>query len=200
MMDVMNAQVGDQFRLNRDFQDFEKGMTFVVVAHNEGHVVLRPIFSDRTFSVAYDGVRRGFFDRVEEDVTDVVEAPQTEDIECMTKEDVDRIIDDLDTAYYSTVTVAGVPYEIESVEGLLESGIGALGLIRYEAQKIYYDASLPDQRRDQTILHELVHAMFYESGFGEHDEDVIERLALTMFRTIKDDNGEFFRDIGLSYG
>jgi Zn-dependent peptidase ImmA (M78 family) len=69
------------------------------------------------------------------------------------------------------VDVAGLTYEVIEVEGILER-FNTLGQINYHKGIIELDSSLSESRKQQTLVHELLHACFNEAGFNEQDEDV----------------------------
>lgn len=92
----------------------------------------------------------------------------------------------------SKVKVAGIEYTIREVPKLLES-FGYYGVIHYHTGEIQVDSNLSKERKMQVIVHELLHAIFYESGFEEHSEDMVNRLAITLHQVIVD-NGEALRN------
>jgi len=45
---------------------------------------------------------------------------------------------------------------------------------------------LSESRKEQTFVHELTHAIFYEAGVEEQDEDMINRVSLVLHQVLKD--------------
>lgn len=63
----------------------------------------------------------------------------------------------------------------------------------YDSCTIYIDKSLPEPVREDTLFHELVHALFYVVGMqdvfkgdGETEEHAVRRLVPTMHRLFLD--------------
>jgi len=46
-------------------------------------------------------------------------------------------------------------------------------------------------KKEQTLLHEMLHACFNEAGFDEQDEDVVNRLGIVLYQVLKDNNLSF---------
>ncbi|WP_446662966.1 ImmA/IrrE family metallo-endopeptidase [Geobacillus sp. CCR] len=90
----------------------------------------------------------------------------------------------------SKVKVAGIEYEVHEVDGILER-FNTLGQINYHKGIIELDASLCQTRKEQTFIHELLHACFKEAGYGEYDEEVIERVANVLYQVLKDNHFTF---------
>lgn len=44
------------------------------------------------------------------------------------------------------------------------------------------------ERKSDVFIHELTHAIFYEAGFEEQDEDMINRVAKVLHQVIKDND------------
>ena len=47
-------------------------------------------------------------------------------------------------------------------------------------------------RQDQTLVHELTHAMFFEAGL-EDEEDLVNRLGLILYQVLKDNDFSWLR-------
>jgi len=82
------------------------------------------------------------------------------------------------------VTVAGIEYEIKEVDGLSdEHGLG--GQILYEKGIIKIDSGMCHDKKEQILVHELLHSVFNEAGFENHEEDVVNRLAIVLYQVLK---------------
>jgi hypothetical protein len=86
-----------------------------------------------------------------------------------------------------SITVRNVEYTIEvlSEEEIDDiTGEKVFGLASDERSKIYLRAGMNDDRAEQVLTHELLHTMFFESGYTFKDEDqeeeVVEALSLVM--------------------
>lgn len=47
-------------------------------------------------------------------------------------------------------------------------------------------------RQDQTLIHELTHAMFFEAGL-EDEEELVNRLGLILYQVLKDNDFSWLR-------
>lgn len=53
---------------------------------------------------------------------------------------------------------------------------------------------MPKQRQEQVLIHEMVHAMFYEIGIEmEDDEDIVNRVGLVLHQVLKDNDFSWLR-------
>ncbi|MCR6096867.1 hypothetical protein HXA31_20490 [Salipaludibacillus agaradhaerens] len=87
----------------------------------------------------------------------------------------------------STVKVGGVTYDIEFKEYIEINGDrNYSGCCDYQNTTIEICDDLSDERKREVYAHELMHAIFYESGYQEQDEDMINRLGLVFNQVLKD--------------
>lgn len=84
-----------------------------------------------------------------------------------------------------TYKIGGIEYTVSEVKGL-QSKYHLFGQIRYGDCTIEIDADLSDDRKQQTIIHELLHGMLFEAGYTEQDEDLVNRLATVLHEVIND--------------
>lgn len=88
------------------------------------------------------------------------------------------------------IDVAGIIYEVEEKEGLvLETG--NLGEVIYALTKIRIDSNCSHSKKEQIFIHEMLHAVFKESGYDEQDEDMINRVSITLYQVLKNNKLEF---------
>ncbi|MBX9972125.1 ImmA/IrrE family metallo-endopeptidase [Cytobacillus firmus] len=85
------------------------------------------------------------------------------------------------------VKVGGIEYEIIQIEKM-EEQFNHLGQILYTKGIIKVDKELAPDRKEQVFIHELLHACFYEAGFEEQDEDMVNRLGIVLYQVIKDNH------------
>lgn len=85
------------------------------------------------------------------------------------------------------VKVAGIEYNIVQVDGVLER-FNNLGLIHYNKGTIEIDSSMCETKKEQTFVHEVLHACFNEAGFEEQDEDMINRVGIVLYQVLKDNH------------
>lgn len=85
-----------------------------------------------------------------------------------------------------TVQVGGMMYRIVVTEYFKsdDDDRNLWGYCDYANATIYIRESLDTKRKQQVFMHEFTHAVFYESGFSEMDEEVVQRLSLTLYQTL----------------
>ncbi|PFJ15034.1 ImmA/IrrE family metallo-endopeptidase [Bacillus cereus] len=81
--------------------------------------------------------------------------------------------------------IGGVKYKVVPVKGMAKEH-GVLGQIIYDDLVIKIDADLPPDRMEETFVHELLHGIFYEAGYEEQDEDMINRVGKVLFQVWRD--------------
>lgn len=92
------------------------------------------------------------------------------------------------------VEIAGVDYEVADVPVVIIDGDAKYsGLASYMDTRIELLDSLNEQRRFEVFFHELLHAMLFEAGIREHDEDMVERLGKILYQVMKRNN--FYSDL-----
>ena len=88
------------------------------------------------------------------------------------------------------VKVAGVEYDVEEVDGINDR-YDVLGQIHYTKGLIEIDSSINQHRKEQTLVHEILHACFFDAGFEEQDEDMINRVGIVLYQVLKDNKLHF---------
>lgn len=84
------------------------------------------------------------------------------------------------------VKVAGVTYTIETPDEIGDEPDN-LGNCIYQKQLIRVKANMSQERREQTFIHELLHAIFFEAGYTDSDyEEMVNRLSLVLYQVLKD--------------
>lgn len=77
-------------------------------------------------------------------------------------------------------SVASKPY-IE-----IESDRNFQGSCDYLNTEISIIEDLSEERKKDVFFHELIHAVFYEAGYEEQDEDMINRIGKILHQVISD--------------
>ncbi len=87
------------------------------------------------------------------------------------------------------IKILGIPYQIEEVEHIPET-TDTIGLFVAEEQKIYIKKNLPKEIKAQTLLHELVHAMFFQIGEYElgENEKLVQAFSSTLHQFINEND------------
>ncbi|AZB66823.1 TPA: hypothetical protein K8054_000263 [Staphylococcus pseudintermedius] len=81
------------------------------------------------------------------------------------------------------INVCGVKYKIDQLEDV-DNNPNCLGLCVYKDSLIQLKRGLSFERKKQTLIHELLHAMLYEAGYEEHDETLVSNLSIVINQVI----------------
>lgn len=92
--------------------------------------------------------------------------------------------------------IGAVDYEIKEVADLHDKGEELLGWVTYNDCLIRIDSALSDKRKRSVIIHELLHAMLYEAGYDEQDEEMVRRLGNVLAQVLRDNDFGFMREVG----
>ncbi|MEC1714749.1 hypothetical protein [Schinkia azotoformans] len=88
------------------------------------------------------------------------------------------------------VNVAGIYYQVLSVPEI-DDDPNTMGTCLYHKSIIKLKEGLSNEKKEQTFVHELLHACFNEAGFSEQDEDVINRVGIVLYQVLKDNKIDF---------
>lgn len=88
------------------------------------------------------------------------------------------------------IRVGGIDYTIEMVPQLAER-YNLYGQVTYDDSHIQIDDSLSLTRTNEIIIHELTHAIFYEAGYKDHDEELIDRISSVLHQVLRDNDFGF---------
>lgn len=90
------------------------------------------------------------------------------------------------------VKVAGVTYLVEEKEVVIIDGDSKhMGSCTYTNSTIELLDSLNSERKEETFVHELFHAILNEEGFDDHDEDLVNRASKVLYQVLKDNDLTF---------
>ena len=83
--------------------------------------------------------------------------------------------------------VGGINYQVKEVEYVeINENKNYLGSCTHSTATIEILKSLSKDRKEQVLVHELVHAILNEAGYDEHDEDLVNRFGIVLHQFIKD--------------
>ena len=96
-----------------------------------------------------------------------------------------------------TVLIAGMTFEIieEETRSMVETG--AIGEFHRETQKIYLKPDLSPGLKRSTLIHEILHAIFYTSGVQlthAEEERCVAGLESVVFRWLQDNKIGWVRE------
>ncbi|MCF6161892.1 hypothetical protein [Furfurilactobacillus milii] len=88
-----------------------------------------------------------------------------------------------------SVNVLGVKYKVKLQSRLIENDESLLGMTDFPNDTIWLRKGMDVQRTQQTLIHELVHAMLYEVGNDDYNsENLVNPLGNVMYQVIKDND------------
>lgn len=86
-----------------------------------------------------------------------------------------------------SVNVLGVKYKVKLQSRLIENDESLLGMTDFPNDTIWLRKGMDMQRTQQTLIHELVHAMLYEVGNDDYNsENLVNPLGNILYQVIKD--------------
>ena len=87
------------------------------------------------------------------------------------------------------IKIGGMEYQVKEVKFGESNGDVTLGECYFETADILINENLSDNRKEQTLFHEMVHAMLFEAGSIEYDnEELVNQLGLIMYQVFKDND------------
>ncbi|USK61848.1 ImmA/IrrE family metallo-endopeptidase [Peribacillus asahii] len=88
------------------------------------------------------------------------------------------------------IKVAGIDYQIQEVKEI-DDDPSMIGSYIYQKSTIKIKSGMSQDKKEQTLVHEMLHACFNEAGFDEQDEDVINRVGIVLYQVLKDNDLSF---------
>jgi hypothetical protein len=92
-----------------------------------------------------------------------------------------------------TFRVGTIDYAVTETPDLLRKH-ELFGQVTYDDGIIEIEPTLSQQRKQNVLIHELVHAMLFEAGYDEQDEEQVRRLGNVLTQVLRDNDFEFMRD------
>lgn len=85
------------------------------------------------------------------------------------------------------VKVAGIEYEVTEKDYVeINNDKNYQGSCHYTKASIEVLSTLSNDRKEEVFVHELMHAIFNEAGYDEHEEDMINRTSKVLYQVLKD--------------
>lgn len=81
------------------------------------------------------------------------------------------------------IKILGIIYEVEEVDCISREEL-QLAHIDYMHQKIQVLSDLGKQKKEQALMHEILHGIYNALGFDYTDEENIQRLACVLHHVI----------------
>ena len=93
-----------------------------------------------------------------------------------------------------TIKVGGFIWTIQEDEKIATEG-SVYGSTHHGKQQIFIDPDISQQKKEQTLLHEIMHTVFWQSGLNfryrenkDFEEDVVTSLSMGLYQVLKDNN------------
>lgn len=90
--------------------------------------------------------------------------------------------------------VGSIDYTVEVVDKLADRH-GLAGQVEYQETHIQIERQLSPTRHNETLIHELTHALFYEAGYDDHEEEMVNRLAKVLHGMLRDNDFGFIQSV-----
>ena len=83
--------------------------------------------------------------------------------------------------------VGGAIYTVHEIDGLVRK-LNLYGNVDFSDCIIQIDSAMSEERKEQTIIHEALHAILFEAGYApdDQDEDLVNRAANVLHQVIVD--------------
>lgn len=91
-----------------------------------------------------------------------------------------------------TVRISGIEYTIGGFDTDVDRNL--MGRLSYDVAQIYIRNDLPIDKKYETLLHEVMHAIYMNTGLqpGDEEEKVVTALSSGIYQFLKD-NKDVFR-------
>lgn len=85
-----------------------------------------------------------------------------------------------------TIRIQGIDYTIKEFDGDLDANL--MGREQYAKAKIYINKDMPDSKKRETLLHELLHIVYANAYLqaGDDEERVVGALATGLYQIFAD--------------
>lgn len=86
------------------------------------------------------------------------------------------------------INICGIKYKIKEKDVINEGDEGIVqGRIEYSKQKIFLKKNLPEQTKEETLVHEIVHGILLHTGWIDltSNEQFVQSLANAIYQSFK---------------
>lgn len=88
------------------------------------------------------------------------------------------------------IKIAGIDYDIEIVNEI-DDDPSMMGACVYQKSVIKIKNGMSTDKKNQTLIHEMLHACLNEAGFDDQDEDMVNRLGIVLYQVLKENKFNF---------
>ena len=93
-----------------------------------------------------------------------------------------------------SIRIGPVDYTVTLIDDLHDRGEELFGQVTYGDALIRIDSAPSEGRKKNILVHEMIHAMLYEAGYDEQDEDLVRRLSNVMAQVLRDNDFGFMKE------
>lgn len=87
------------------------------------------------------------------------------------------------------VKIGATKYKVTNLQAIDPTAQGVvMGEVDYPECLITLLGPLNRARKEETLIHEVLHAIFFEAGYLEHSEEMVDRLTPFLYSFIKENN------------
>lgn len=94
-----------------------------------------------------------------------------------------------------TVKIGGFVWSVEENEKVAAEG-NVYGSTHHTKQRIFLEPNETPQKKEQTLLHEILHAIWHQTGLGKRfigdqskiEEEIVHALSMSLYQVLKDNN------------
>lgn len=92
----------------------------------------------------------------------------------------------------TTVKISGIDYTVETFKQSID--INLMGRLSYDTAQIFVREDLPLDKKMETLLHEVIHAVYMNAGLqpGDDEEKIVTALSSGVYQFLKD-NKDVYR-------
>lgn len=89
--------------------------------------------------------------------------------------------------------IAGLIWNVKQDKSVTHEG-ECYGTTHHNYQNIFLDPMTTKQKREETLIHEILHAVWHSYGlsqdkaFKEYDERIVQSLAIGMYQVLNDNH------------
>lgn len=88
------------------------------------------------------------------------------------------------------VKVGGMVWKVTE-KPTVDKQLNTMGISNWIYNEIEIKEDMCEQRKEETFVHELLHAIFYEAGIEEQDEDMINRVSKVLYQVLRENELKF---------
>lgn len=90
------------------------------------------------------------------------------------------------------IKIAGIDYTVETFKQSID--INLMGRLSYDTAQIFVREDLPLDKKKETLLHEVIHAVYMNAGLqpGDDEEKIVTALSSGVYQFLKD-NKDVYR-------